>query len=400
MPIKKRPIVEKTAGKVENYLDRLLTPKTEEHKESVLSSLLDASSVDNRFSTKNLRKRNTESQIKSQNTIVNIMDIPERVEDSIISEDQWNHMVDYFDEISPIDDITTDEMYSYRRRSSDEDEFQELFKKEKSMLNDVLSEVQKRSKAINKKIDSMTGKGAYGITKNYVDLIEASSTLDNTKLSIIKEMINVKKTAADLRLKDKRLNPEVEEDDRDSVADAFYKQIMGGGNKQFLQNTLGNYAALQQPIVGYASHNNDNPIDNNLMDNEYVDEIGFNISSPIPEQYMNYEKSPVEDDSDEPDKYGYIAHEHDNVSICVQRYENGSMNFIAVDENGNNVPDYELPSQDLIDSLDIKPMATFAYDKYHRKYKILDVESYSDLSDLDNDDYYDSINSDDKYDFG
>ena len=364
--------------------------KKSENKESVLSNLLDASKNNTKFSMKTMKKKkepDKSSEMKSSmngsDILFEAIDIPEKVEGIVIDDEKWDDMMAYFDEISPIDDIVNDERYSYRR-NSDEDDYQRLFKKENSMLSDVLSDLQKRSKLINNKINAMSGKGTYGISKNFTELVEAANSLDSTKLSVIKEMVGIKKTAADLKLKDKRLNPDEGIDDRDSVADAFYKQIIGGGTKNFLQSTLTPYAGLQGGIVGTGSVNNQ----------EYNDDIGFNITQPIP--YANTDSGY---DEIVADKYGYIANENRNVEICIYRYEDGSMKFVALDEDGEVVHNYELPSEVLLDDIRTKPMSSYAYDKYDRKYKIIDISTSGvDLSDMD-DDNYDDISDDDKYDY-
>lgn len=371
--------------------------KKNENKESVLNALMEATKNESKFTVKDMKKRETKSKSKmsdekGDNLIFSSLDIPDRVDDDFsISDAQWDGMMSYFDEISPIDDIAGEERFNYRRQS-DEDEYQAMFKKEKSMLNDVLTELQKRSKVVNSKINAMSGKGTYGVSKNFVDLVEASASLDKTKLDTIKELVNIKKTAADLKLKDRRLNPDTDEDDRDSVADAFYKQIMGGGNKQFLQNTLTPYSNLQGGIVGTRSESGYG----NEIDNEYRDDIGFNISQPIPQEYQQYSN----DEELSADPYGYIANENKGVQICLHRFDDDTLRFVAIDDNGETIDDYELPDDSLLSDMRIKPMSSYAYDRYDRKYKIIDIQTSGvDLDDLD-DDYYDTVTNDDKYDLG
>ena len=372
------------------------------HKESFLDSLMEASKNNTKFTTTGMKKKDSNSKkpsltSTSDDLLMSSLSIPDRIDDDVmISDDVWDRMITQFDELSPIDDITSQERFGYRKNREGEDEYQELFKKEKSMLNDVLSDLQKRSKVLSKKIDAMTGKGAYGVTKNFVDLIEASTALENTKLSVIKEMVNVKKTATDLRLKDKRMNPESEDDNIDSVADAFYKQIMGGNNKDFLQNTLSPYSGMQMAqgvIVGGRSDSSQLTSNGSSDDDdEFRDDIGFNISQPISTQYS------IEDDPTlNVDKYGYIANETRNVEVCVYRYDDDTLKFVALDENGEIVNNYQLPESYLLNDMSIKPMARYAYDRFQRKYRIVDASAPGvDLDDLD-DDYYDSVTNDDKY---
>ena len=71
---------------------------------------------------------------------------------SLLSDGDWDSMMDEFDELSPIDDITYEDRMKYRRKQTG-DKFDEMFSKEQSMLNDLLAGLQKRSKLIDKKID-------------------------------------------------------------------------------------------------------------------------------------------------------------------------------------------------------------------------------------------------------
>ena len=64
-------------------------------------------------------------------------------------------------------------------------------------------------------------------------------------------------------------------------------------------------------------------------------------------------------------------------------------------EAGEEVTDYELPDDDLLETMSIRPGAAYAYDKFGRKYKILDVND-SVEDDIISDDEYDE---DDKYAF-
>jgi hypothetical protein len=204
--------------------------------------------------------------------------------------------------------------------------------------------------------------------------------MDNTKLQLIKAMADLKKTAADLRMKDQKNSPVVE-DDNDSIADKFYKSIINGGTQKFAQSTINQFMGSSEDSTAY---NISQPLSNAPA---YAGELSpYNTSNQ--QEY----------DMDEVDKFGYIRNERRNVDICVYRYEDGVMEFVALDEHGDVVDGYELPSDVLLETIEIKPMSKYAYDKYQRKYRIVDVSNTVDLSDID-DDKYDNMTSDDKYDY-
>ena len=348
-----------------------------ENKTSFLDNLRNASSTSG-FSARKIRERKERSSVtesgsklsdltpsdESSNSFLNI---PERID--YFDDDRWGEMLSQFDEISPIEDIT-DEERNYYRRKNDGDKFDDLFKKEHSMLNDILGDIQKRSKLINNRINSMGGKGSYGVSKTFVELVEAGTSMDTTKLQIIKAMADLKKTATDLRLKEQKANPDdgVTET-KDTVADRFYKSIISGGSRKFIESSM-----AQHYNTGYSASNPGS----------------FNISQPIESTRTYSEPISV----DEVDAHGYIRNELRNVDICIHRYPDGRLEFAAIDANGEQVYDYELPNDYLLETIDIKPMSKYGYDEYQRKYRVIDIE------DIDYDDpKYDTATNDDKYSY-
>ena len=364
--------------------------KQKETKESVLNELISATKNDGKFTTKNVKRTSkpqtfeltgTSTKENSLSELSAFSSTTENREPIKLSDSDWSDMMDYVSD-SPIDDITSSDMFSYRHSNNSDDKFKNLFAKETSMLNSVLADLQKRSKIVNDKIKSMSGKGTYGVSKNFSDLLEAANSLDTVKLNAIKSMADMKKSAADLKLKDKRLNPVTEVEDNDSIASQFYKQIIGGGANNFVNSSINQYSQLQAPkgaVVASSSNNQ-----NNYMP--------FNVSQPIPQNY-SYDGNDIDVDTT-----GYIANEKRNVEICIYKYDDGSMRFVALDEDGEVVHNYELPDESLLASIHTKPLSNYAYDEYDRKYKIIDVSSCVTLDDID-DDKYDTVTTDDKYSY-
>lgn len=345
-----------------------------DNKASFLDNLRNATATTG-FSARKVREKKeqstgnyTKTQSPSSGELSSsVLDIPERID--YFDDDRWEQMMAQFDEISPIEDIT-DEERSYYRSKTGGDKYDEMFKKERSMLNDVLSDIQKRSKIINGRINSMGGKGSYGISKSFVELVEAGTAMDTAKLQIIKAMADLKKTATDLRMKEQKANPDngVTET-KDSVADRFYKSIISGGSKRFIESSMQQYHN-----TGY----------------DDMQPGQFNISQPIDSMTNKHDMS-----IDDVDAYGYIRNESKNVDICLYRYPDGRLEFVAMDEHGSPVYDYELPHDDLLDTIEIKPLSKFGYDIYQRKYRIIDVDNTMDYDDP----RFDNMSSDDKYDY-
>lgn len=307
---------------------------------------------------------------------------------SELDDDDWEEMLHTFDTLSPIEDITDEERRRYRKRSEG-DKYDDMFKKEHSMLNDVLADLQKRSKVINQRILSISpGKGPAGITKNFTELVEAGNSLDSTKLQVIKAIVDVKKTAVDLRMKDQKMNPtDDSEMDKDTIADRFYKSIISGNSQNFMQASNTQYG--NQVSVPMAEK------PDGMDDDEWEESRKFNFTN------SNFTAQSFEDenyDTSTVDPHGYFESERRNASVIIERYSDGSMSFAAVTEDGEYIDSYDLPSEDLIETLNMKPMSNYAYDEYGRKYRVVDVETDGvSLDDID-DVKYNDLNNDDKYD--
>ena len=336
-------------------------------KPAFMQKLMDVTSNDSSFSVRNVRRDNKPKKTFPQKQSIDDNSFVFEDTSSLIGDNEWENMMTKFDELSPIEDITDEELYYYRRQPEG-DKFDNMFKKEHSMLNEVLADLQKRSKLINGKINSMSGKGTYGVSKNFVELVESSSTLDNTKLQVIKSLVDIKKTIVDLRIKEMKANPDAQdEEDLDTVADQFYRSIVSGRKSDYINGTMNQLGTSANAVPKY---------DGNDV------QLGYNLSQPMS---IN---SDTDDEDDDVDEYGYIKNENKDVTICVQRFSDGTMSFIAVDGDGNflDKDEYELPDNSIIDSYSSRPDSSFIYDIYQRRYKIIDIDTdYESLDDLDDD---------------
>lgn len=319
-----------------------------------------SSDEDLRMSSKDISNMLVDSQNKLQ-------------DDGVNTDEIWTGILARHEEISPIDDITNIDMMGYRGKpKSDKDRYDYMFSKESSMFNEVLKDLNEASKIVTKKLQmyNKTGKGTSGGTmKSFSDVVLANNAIQSTKLQALKALVDIKKTAEDLRMKNNKINPEIEESN-DTIADTFYKNIIGGGRDNFIKAAMGGSNDNQQ---SYTNSDDQGNIGN--MN-------GFNITQPLINDNSSIDNISSDESSTDIDGLGYITHEQDNVEICIQRLDNGELSFIALDDKGEPVDDYELPDEDLIDSISTSPVSKYAYDKYGRKYKIVDIETTVDLSDI------------------
>lgn len=372
-------------------------------KEQLLADMLSATNKS--FSVKNISKHKKEKNTEVYNANLGLMET-KPVSKISIEEEDWDAILEKASELSPspIEDITTSEMGAFRLEDigiKDEvSSYQNMFKKEQAMLAEILKDVTEQSKNANAKLKDMTKKSAGygGVSKTYPELLSASNSLNSTRLSIIKEMANLKKTVADLEFKKlKEMGGEKDGTSNDDVADSFFKQIVSN-RKGFIESSMpgGTMGGLSYSDSG---NTNIDPLnidyekkdrsqmsyDENDGNEQYVTpkQRKFNITSPL--HYDNDYQS--EYDENEADPYGYIRNENRGISICVERYQDGRLQFVAIDKDGESVDDYELPGDDLLLDLSIRPLSKYATDSEGRRYRILDIDPDGiDISDIIDDD--------------
>ena len=275
-----------------------------------------------------------------------------------------------------------------------DDKYSHVFKKELAMLSEVLKDVKAHGTRVNNQLKKMAtpAKGAgtrsVGISKGYSDLVDAYNGINTTKLQIIKEMAALRAKQVDWRMKEKREEgPDTQ--NVDSSADNFYKSIINGGTKNFVQTGMQRYAALDNfeydPI--FDDQSSSVMMDKGEGDPSELDSlatgVGFNITQPL-QGTRNYGNEDVIGD-----EFGNIAREKNPVDICVYEYGNGQYQFAALDQDGEVVEGVELPSDsnpEILESLHLRPGSDYVYDKYNRKYRVVQMGGV-DISDVDDMEY-------------
>lgn len=372
-------------------------------KEALLNELLRASNKS--FSVKNLKRdesdENTKPTVKGNGSLSEPPD-PFQSEGLVISDDEWNAILERGSNFqpSPIDDITRSELGTFHLEDSfveDPSSFDRMFKKEQSMLAELMKDVTEQARAANNKLKDMAKKssGYGGVSKTYPDLLSAANSLNTTRLNIVKQMADLKKTIADLNFKKaKELGPDDANKDNE-IADGFFNKILGN-RKEFIDAAMSGLHQ-QDSMMPYPypapSANTNNEIqslpttDDARLVNESNDSIGNRPTRSITSPLMGYQGDYYDEEQPGGDPYGYIRNEDRDVSICVQRFQDGRVEFVAVDKDGDWVDDYELPADDLLLSLEFRVGSQFATDEEGRRYRIIDVDPNGvDISDILDDD--------------
>lgn len=292
-----------------------------------------------------------------------------------MTETNWDNFVSHLEEASflvpesPIDDITLSNIVDLRLNTDvdDEDRYKNMFKEEIAMISEVLKGLKEQSKYVGNRLKAMSGKGSGGgAPKSYSDLVSAYTSLEKTKLDAIKSVSDLKAKREDFRLKDLKTNPEGETG-VDELVDQYYNSMMSGNRKEFLAASRNYYSPLDEDQDRYQRIVNGDATEEERNPNR----AGFNLSQGLPSQYQD---EPDDDDQDA-DPYGYIRNENKNVDIVIQRFSSGRIAFGAIDEDGEFIDDYEIPADDVLDSIRINPGSKYAYDGFGRKYKVVDIDT-------------------------
>ena len=370
-------------------------------KERFLDNLLSASESSTRkmgFSVKSLQKKDDASPAKpTTNSNLKNSSVFRKAayEQGAFDDDRWNALLEKMEETepSPIEDVTDYEIRDFGKRAletlgpeADDDDdnspskYNTMYKKELAMYAEILKDVSSQARTVSAKLKAMGSKGSYGVSKGYSDLMEQYNSLNNTKMNIVKNMADLKTKTEDFKLKKMKEIGEDGEQGVDELVDQYYKTIMNGGRAEFMNRSLLSQSPYDTDRNTYQDIVSG---DYELPDGETIPKAGWNITQPIPDDMVGDMNTGLD-----VDKYGYIRNEDREPEVCIQRSEDGSLQFIAIGKDGLEVEDYALPGEDLLENISIKPMSNFAYDKYGRKYSIIDVSTSGvDLSDLDDDDY-------------
>lgn len=377
-------------------------------KKKLLDAMLSASNS-KPFSTKAARKDS--SKAKEPARIIdggdNIKQFqPAPVDNKLtVTDEEWDTLLSRaFEEeqLTPIQKVTDAEMTSFTLEdvnwgdNADETgSYQRMYKKEQAMLSEILKDVTKQSEIANTVLKQLTAGGKLkftqgsSISKLFPDLLSAANSLNSTRRAIVKDMSDLKKSAADFELKKAKEVGAGDGNDVNSAANSFFNQIVGN-RKEYMDAAM-SVAMNSMPMMNQFEDSQDN------YDDEFDDDSAsssnrrpsFNLTAPL-SGYDEEENDTRYDDIgyvdhrsyNDADPYGYLRNEGRDVSICVQVYSDGRLEFAAMDSNGEYVEDYELPGDDLLETMTIRPTSGYATDAEGRRYKVIRLNEHADISDI------------------
>lgn len=350
--------------------DEFIEYKQQEEKRKFLEDLQNSSRQGiTSFSVKQLKNKPKDETVEEdeKSEITSLEDVIQTTDSvRVIPDNIWETMLEQFEEMDPIDEISDTGRFLYRRR--DTDDVSNQFKNELSILHDLLKQSKTYGKMVEKRItarDAAMKKGkSAGIGKYDIELFEISNNMISTQLSITAKMADIRTKIEDIKLKQLKNNPP-EDTSNETLANQYYAQLMG------------NRGAFITAMNGGVNDSLIQTTDNMISSN-----VSRSITDPIE---SGYEQDIYEEEYDDADPYKYIENESRDVNICVQVFSDGDREFVAIDGTGEVVSNYALPDESLLQSLKFPMNSSYCSDTYGRRYKIIHIDE-NNYFEVDNED--------------
>ena len=287
---------------------------------------------------------------------------PEEEEDgNLIDVDKVFEDDEYDDD--EIDSIIYDQKKSYKKNKKSDNQFRKEFAEELALLYGLLDETNSFGSDLDKIYKAMTNSKTRGFSKYTSDIIASILSTKQTKLSVLKEITGVKKTIADLAIKEAKNSGDKDGGtDISALAANYLGSIVKHGRQDVVKALTGD--------EGYYDTDNEaiNEFVNNIGDYEDDDERDTLNQELLEDLEGSYQRRrSAQSDA-------YIKNEYKEVKIQIQRdIATGRWDFIALDKNGNQVIDYPLPDKGDVTPVTFTTDGTFGTDKFGRLYKVIEV---------------------------
>lgn len=219
-------------------------------------------------------------------------------------------------------------------------DFDKEFSAEAQLLLNLYGENAQYVDSLQKMYEHMTQtkSSARGVTKNATDVMANITSARAVKLQIIKEMIALRKTKEDFKMKQrKEASSAVDTDNINDFTASILKKM---------------YAERSTMMTnGDATVSDYSPEEMASIVNDHIESGVGNLDdrSDESEAYLRYENAGI------------------TIRVSVNRDDESDFDFVAYDDNGNVVLDYPLP---LKNTLSINRSTDIATDKYGQKYHV------------------------------
>ena len=258
------------------------------------------------------------------------------------------------------DDIIGKGKSSYKKLKKHENDFKKEFADEITLLYALLDESSKLSKALEKDYNDIRGSKTRGISKYSNELGELVLSSKKSRLDVIKEIVAIKKTIADLKIKaDGKKTADDSDKSPERLASAYFKQLLQhgrvGGNKGNFMDDDDEEEFLSRDVMLSGGYYDDH------------DEIPMSITDKLETRLQNEPGLRSEEGTK------YIEYENRGVKIYVKKcIDTGEWEFIALDKNEQQIDDYPLPTKKSAGRMKFSDDGTYCTDSLSRMYKVIE----------------------------
>lgn len=375
IPIKKGTLIDEIKSFTDSSAKiRKMQPKK---KEKIVDDGFMMSSIGSKKKDKTKKKKSKELDLEfmtsGEVSTVSTMDDNENFtplsDDNLIDMDEIFYRDDEEESIG--EGIIGEQRNNYSNLKRQENVYKKEFAEELTLLYNLLDEVNKFGKDLEKKYKIMDSSRARGMSKYSNDMIINILQSKTSKLHIMKEIANIKKVVADLKIKEDGKNKADGSQGPQSteyLAASYFQNVLKYGRNNFITGiTNGGEADSYDDIVSKIE-------DRKTGYNE--DEID-DLQDLIDER-LDSDDNPFRTESGSK----YIEHENLGVKIQIKKcIDTGEWEFIAVDRDGQQVFDYPLPKRKDVGKIKFSSDGKYASDERGRSYGVF--EYYSAIDDED-----------------
>ena len=254
------------------------------------------------------------------------------------------------------DNIIDEQKKSYKKLKKDNNDYKKEFAEELTLLYNLLDETSKFGKSLEKDLSALRGSKVRGASKYSNDLTELILTSKQNKLNILKEITNIKKTIADLKIKADAKDKKKDDgtNSPEYIASAYLKSVLNHGRSNFISTVTGNEGIDM----------------GGMQDNFYVPE------EEDEDQYTRFMMDRLDRDENPYRSAAgskYIEYENDGVKLYVKKcIDTGEWEFIALNKHKQQIYDYPLPTKRDAGRMKFSDDGTYATDAKGRIYNVIE----------------------------
>lgn len=290
-----------------------------------------------------------------------------------------------------VDRIVDPNRKSYQKLKKDKNKYKREVAEELTLLYDLLKETDKFSKRLTKKYEELDNGKSRSMSKYTVDLAEAVLSSKQSKLGIIREISNIKKTVADLKLKHEAQIAKFEKDnnkgdsvDQNLLASSYMQDILRYGRKNLLDDVEEAGGSLSYTKSFLEPDYDDDDEDDELREEDIPDDFTDIPDNVDPDDVLMEQRGDtMYDDIIEQrlansgyrsaEGSAYIKYESREPKVLIRLNKDDSYSFFAVDKDGDIIDDYPLPSNNrLVNPISFSQDRKYGTDNAGRTYKVIE----------------------------